>query len=111
MLRPYGWTSSDAPDERELKECGDTFVDEVRRAHVVIGALVRPVHGARAPGSTKSFGNTGGCTCDAVPKPVVSLTKAPSRGKVAKVFGTKFTSQKSIGLYSMSNSRGQETIM
>jgi len=46
VLRPYGWTQTDAPDEGLLKECGDLFRDEA-----------------------------------------------------AKPFGTKFTSQKSIGLY------------
>jgi len=46
MLRPWGWTQADAPDERLMKECGDRFRDDV-----------------------------------------------------AKVFGTRFTSQKSIGLY------------
>jgi hypothetical protein len=46
VLRPYGWTQTDAPDEPLLKECGDLFRDEAQ-----------------------------------------------------KPFGTKFTSQKSIGLY------------
>lgn len=29
VLRPWGWTTADAPDEPKLKECGDLFRDEV----------------------------------------------------------------------------------
>lgn len=31
VLRPYGWTESDAPDEPLLKECGDLFRDEASK--------------------------------------------------------------------------------
>ena len=32
MLRPWGWTQADAPDERLMKECGDRFRDDVAKA-------------------------------------------------------------------------------
>lgn len=31
VLRPYGWTQDDAPDEPLLKECGDLFRDEAAK--------------------------------------------------------------------------------
>mmetsp|Transcript_21794 Transcript_21794/g.56809 ORF Transcript_21794/g.56809 Transcript_21794/m.56809 type:complete len:444 (-) Transcript_21794:155-1486(-) len=33
ILRPYGWTSNDAPDEKLLKEVGDAMRDDAEKVH------------------------------------------------------------------------------
>ena len=36
MLRPWGWTADDSPDEGLQKECGDLFRDEVAKVRGIL---------------------------------------------------------------------------